>query len=63
MTIGINTRPTDEELASWMPNTPHSSWAQEGHRGAGSKGNDPICRCDFCAKLRREFWEQQSWIP
>ena len=30
MTSGLNTRPTDEELAMLWPNNLHTRWGQEG---------------------------------
>ena len=63
MTTGSHIRPTDEELADWMPNTVHTRQGREGHRRTGHQADDFICRCDLCAKLRRDFWEQQGWIP
>ena len=61
MTSGLNTRPTYEELALLWPNTLHTRWGQAGGPGGiGAKGDDFVCRCNFCAKVRRDRWEKDQ---
>ena len=55
MAVNLNTAPSDEDLANLWPNTLHSRWGQEGFMGGiGAKGDDFVCCCDFCAKVRRD---------
>ena len=55
MAVNLNTAPSDEYLAMLWPNTLHTRWGQEGFMsGIGAKGDDFVCRCNFCAKVRRD---------
>ena len=57
MAVNLNTAPSDEYLAMLWPNTLHTRWGQEGFMsGIGAKGDDFVCRCNFCAKVRCDRW-------
>ena len=60
MAVNLNTAPSDEDLAMLWPNTLHTRWGQSGGPGGiGAKGDDFVCRCDLCAKVRRARWEKE----
>ena len=60
MTAHIDVTPTDEQLADLFPGTLHTRWGQAGGPGGiGANGDDFVCRCDFCAKVRRDRWEKE----
>ena len=60
MTAHIDATPTDEQLADLFPNTLHTRWGQEGFMGGiGAKGDDFVCRCSMCTKVRRDRWEKE----
>ena len=60
MAVNLNTAPSDEDLAMQWPNTLHTRWGREGFMGGiGAKGDDFVCRCSMCAKVRRDRWEKE----
>ena len=60
MTAHIDATPTDDQLADVFPNTLHTRWGREGFAGGiGAKGDDFVCRCDLCAKIRHDRWEKE----
>ena len=59
MTSGLNTRPTDEELAVEFSWTLHTRWGVGGFNGYEGEGDDFTCMCDLCRKLRRDRWEKE----
>ena len=60
MAVNLNTAPSDEDLAMLWPSTLHTRWGREGFMGGiGAKGDDFICRCSMCAKIRRDRWEKE----
>ena len=60
MTREIGPAPTDAQLADLYPNTLHTRWGREGFAGGiGAKGDDLVCICEMCAKLRRDRWEKE----
>ena len=60
MAVNLNTAPSDEDLAMLWPNTLHTRWGQAGGPGGiGAKGDDFVCRCSMCAKIRRDRWEKE----
>ena len=60
MTAHIDDTPTDDQLADLFPNTLHTRWGQAGGPGGiGAKGDDFVCRCSMCAKIRRDRWEKE----
>ena len=60
MTSGLNTRPTDEELAVEFRWTLHTRWGVGGFNGYEGEGDDFTCMCDLCRKNRRTAWEKKQ---